>query len=117
VGRHVDAFLADYHAGRIIGEHAVAAMAERAIEADKAERAAGRRQVSAGAPVGVDPEFRALWPLTDDDDDLGEFAGLWPPRTPEEAEQRRITAARAVEGLSDDELFERLFDSPPARDE
>jgi hypothetical protein len=106
VGRWLDGFLEDYRAGRIVGEHAVASMAERALENDRAEAAGRRRRVSASAGDGPD-----------DDDGLGEFAHLWPPKTAAEADQRREIAAAAaaqrLEAMSDDELIEHIFGQQP----
>lgn len=96
VGRHIDSVMAAIGEGRIVGERAVAAMAAKAIEADRAEREG--RPVRASAPV-ADPE------LTDD-----EWASLWPPVTAAEADRRERIVASACPDLSDDDdLYRALF--------
>jgi hypothetical protein len=95
----MQAFLADYRAGKIIGERAVAFMAQQATEADAAERAVAGRQRAAAASAAL----RAAGELSDDE----LYSALFP--TPEEAQQRRdvimaAAEARAREPLTDDEV-------------
>jgi hypothetical protein len=66
---------------------------------------------------------RDLDAYDDDDDDLGEFASLWPARTPEEATARHeaaqiLAAARrdANDGELSDAEWTRLFGAPPPKD-
>lgn len=108
MGRHVDDFLAAYHAGRIIGDGAVAAMAEQALAADKAERDAPGRRRAAAASLAV----RAAAELTDSD----LYDWLYP--THEEAQRRgdalvAAAEARSREPLSDAEA-DALFAASPA---
>lgn len=102
-GRHVSEFLRLYHNGQILGDHAVATMAEQAIHADLAERrtAQGRQGDRASSAVQA---AQAL-----DDDRLYDL--LFP--SAEEAARRADIAAsererRARRELTDSE-YEALF--------
>lgn len=98
-GRHLSAVLASWREGAIVGEHALTALTDEAMDLDRQEARRSRARLTTRAPA--------------DEHGDGEFAGLWRPQTQAEADRR----ARAVEEqrvaaaaeMDEDTLYAALF--------
>lgn len=102
-GPNVAAVVAAVKAGRIVGEKAIALMAEAAVQADAELAGGGRRAAAASAP--------------DHGDEHAGFEHLWPARPGREAAwqaardqaDRDAGVVKAARDMTDDELHAALF--------